>query len=71
MVFDGALAASGDENHFGDTGGGGFFNGVLDQRLIHHRQHFFRARFGGGKKARAKTGDGENGFGDFDIFFHR
>ena len=38
----------------------GFFNGVLDQGLVHDRQHLFRASLGGRKKARAKTRDRKN-----------
>ena len=48
MVFDAAFAATGDENHFGDTGLHRFFNGILNQRLVDHAQHFLGAGFGGG-----------------------
>jgi hypothetical protein len=34
----------------------------LNQRFVHHAQHFFGAGFGGGQKSGAQTGDGENGF---------
>jgi hypothetical protein len=40
MVFDGALAAAGDKDHVADAGLVGLFHGVLDQRLVHHGQHF-------------------------------
>jgi hypothetical protein len=62
MVFDATLGATGHTNHLPDSGCIGFFHGVLDQRLVHHRQHFFGRSFGGRQKAAAQPGDGENGF---------
>lgn len=64
MVFDGPLVATGNENQVGDAGGHGFFDGVLDQRLVDDGQHFLGHRLGGGQEARAHAGDGENGFTD-------
>ena len=64
MVFDGALVAAGDEDHFGDAGRDRFFDGVLDQRLVDDRQHLLRLRLGGGKEAAAQAGDGKDGFTD-------
>ena len=40
MIFDCALAAAGDENHIFDSRRDAFFDGVLNQRLVHHRQAF-------------------------------
>lgn len=51
-----ARCCGGDEDHFGDAGRHGFFNGVLDQRLVDDRQHFLRARLGGREEPGAKTG---------------
>ena len=65
VIFNGALVAAGDEDHFGDAGSDRFFDRVLDQRLVDDGQHFFRACFGGGQKTRAQSGNGENGFTDF------
>ena len=48
MVFNAALASTGDENHFGDTGFHRFFHRVLNERLVHHAKHFLGAGFGGG-----------------------
>ena len=62
MVFDAALAATGDENHFGDTSFYRFFHRVLNQRLVHHAQHFLGTGFGGGQKACAQTRNGKNSF---------
>ena len=64
VVFNGALAAPGDEHHVADAGLVGFFHGVLDQRLVHHRQHLFGRGFGGRQKAGAEACDGEHGFAD-------
>jgi hypothetical protein len=61
MVLNGALAAAGDEDHVADAGGVGLFHGVLDQWLVHHRQHLLGRCLGGRQKARAQPGDGENG----------
>ncbi|MNG40305.1 hypothetical protein D3C84_1288350 [compost metagenome] len=46
MVLDGALGAARDEDHFRDAGGHGFLHGVLDQRFVHHWQHFLGTRLG-------------------------
>jgi hypothetical protein len=64
VVFDGALVASCHKNQVGHACGNGFFYGVLNERFVHHGQHFFRAGFGGGQKARAKTCNREYGFAD-------
>ena len=62
MVFNGALAAARHKNHVADARGVGLFDGVLDQRLVHDGQHLFGAGLGGGQKACAQAGNGENGF---------
>ncbi len=38
-----------------------FVDRVLNQRLVDDGQHLFRAGLGDGKKARAASGNGENG----------
>ena len=60
VIFDGAFTAAGDEHEVLGTGGERFFHGVLDEWLIHHWQHFLRARLGGGKKTGAAAGHGED-----------
>ena len=40
VILDGGFAAPGDEDKILDTGGTGFVDGVLHQRLVHHGQHF-------------------------------
>ena len=64
MVFDAAFVAAGYKHHLGAAGFHGFFHGVLDQGLVDDGQHFFGAGFGGGQKAGAHAGHGENGFSD-------
>ena len=48
MVFNAALASTGDENHLGDTRFHRFFHRILNERLVDHAQHFLWTGFGGG-----------------------
>jgi hypothetical protein len=64
MVFDGALVAAGHEDHLADAGVIGLFNGVLDQGLVDHRQHFFGLGLGGRQKTGSQAGNRKDGFGD-------
>ena len=64
MVFDRALVATCDKNHFGNAGSSRFFNRVLNQRLVYHGEHFFGHGLRGRQKARAKTVDRKNNFAD-------
>ena len=61
VVLDRALVAAGHEDHVADAGGIGFLDRVLDQRLVHHRQHFLGLRLGGGQEAGAEACNGEHG----------
>jgi hypothetical protein len=65
VVFNGTLVAPGHEDHFADAGGVGLFNSVLNQRLVHHRQHFLGDGFGGGQETGAQATHGKNSFADF------
>ena len=60
VVFDRPLVAAGDEDHLAHAGGIGLFDRVLDQRLVHHRQHFLGLRLGGRQEAGAETGHRED-----------
>ncbi len=60
MVLDGALRTAGDEHQQARAGGQRLLGGVLDQRLVDDRQHFLRARLGGGQETRAAPGDGKH-----------
>ena len=64
MIFDGVLAAAGDEDDVVDAGRDRFFDAVLDDRLVDERQHFLGLRFGGGEESGAEAGGGEDGFAD-------
>ncbi|MNC24826.1 hypothetical protein D3C75_728910 [compost metagenome] len=56
VVFDRPLAATGDDGDFIQAGVQRLFNGILDQRLVHHRQHFLGHRLGRRQKTGAVTG---------------
>ena len=53
MILDGLLAAAGDHDDLVAAGGQGFFDAVLNDGLVHQRQHFLGLRFGGGQEASA------------------
>lgn len=61
VVGDRALGTASDKDHAGDAGFARFFDSVLDERLVHDRQHFLGNGFGGGQKAAAQAGHGEHG----------
>ena len=41
MILDGALVSSRYKDKFIYTSCGCLFHGILDQRFVHYRQHFF------------------------------
>ncbi len=65
MIFNGLLAAAGDDDDLVAAGCHRFFDAVLDDRLVDEREHFLGLGFGGGQEARAEAGGGENGFANF------
>ena len=62
MVFDGALGAARDEDHFGDAGRRRFLNCVLDQWLVDNGKHFFGHGLGGRKETGAQAVNWKYGF---------
>ncbi len=64
MVFQGAFAATGDDGDFRQARIEGFFDAVLDQWLVHHRQHFFGHGFSRWQEASTVTGCWEQAFLD-------
>ena len=65
VVFDGLLAASGDDDDLVAAGSHGLFDAVLNDRLVDDGQHFFGLSFGCGQEAGAEAGGGEDGFANF------
>ena len=61
VVLDRAFLARGDDDDLLDPGGDGLFDGVLDDRLVHQRQHFLGLRLGGRQEAGAPAGGREDG----------
>ncbi len=61
MLDQSRLATAGHHAELLDTGRPRLLDGVLDQRLVYHRQHFLCRRLGGGKETRAQPGNGQNG----------
>src|SRR5258706_7065522 len=64
VIFDGTLAAAGDDDDVLDAGGYALFRDVLDLRLIYDGQHFLGLRFGGGGGSRAPNRGPQNWFSD-------
>lgn len=62
MIFQGTLAAPGYHGDFMQASLQGFFHPVLDQRLVHHRQHLLGHGLGRRQEARAITGGGKQAF---------
>src|SRR5260370_31001456 len=62
VVFDGVLAASGDDNDVFDARSQTLLDHVLNQRLIDHGEHLFGLRFRSRQKSGAKTGGWKDGF---------
>ena len=67
MIFDGLLAAAGDDEDLIAARGHGLFDAVLNDGLVDQREHFLGLGFGGGQEAGAEAGGGENGFADFHV----
>ena len=55
MVFNQAFAAVGDNQNIGDACMNSFLYDVLNSRLVHNREHFFRKALGGGQHSGAKA----------------
>ncbi|MNM77422.1 hypothetical protein D3C81_892740 [compost metagenome] len=64
VVFQGALATTGNDRHMLKTRIPRFLYAVLDQRFIHNRQHFLGHGLCGGQKAGAVASCGEKAFTD-------
>jgi hypothetical protein len=62
MVFNGVLAAAGDQNDVVGPRGARFFDAVLDDRLVDQRQHLFRLSLGCRQEPGAESRGGKHGF---------
>ncbi|MNT51081.1 hypothetical protein D3C72_1880310 [compost metagenome] len=71
IVLDDGLAAAGDEDQVLDAGFHRLVDHILNDRLVHHRQHFLRHGLGSRQETRAQTSDREHGFADFTLVGHR
>ena len=60
VVLDRPLLAGGDDDDLLDPGGDGLLDRVLDDRLVHQRQHLLGLRLGGREEACAPPGGGED-----------
>jgi len=60
VILDSALAAAGNKDQFGHTGGHRLLYRVLNQRLVDDGQHFLGVCLGGRQEARAHTGNGKD-----------
>lgn len=71
MILDRRLVATGDEDDFLDPGIARLFHRVLNQRLVHHRQHLLGQRLGCRQKARTKAAYGKYCLTDGFVAGHR
>ena len=71
VVLDGTFVAAGHKDHVADACGIGFFHRVLDQWLVHDRQHFLGLGLGRGQEASAQSSHRKNCFVNLCDFFHR
>ncbi len=65
VVFDGALAAAGDDDDLIAAGGHRFLDAVLNDGLVDQREHFLGLRLGGREEARAEACCRENRLTNF------
>lgn len=64
VIFQRALAATGHDGDLVQTSIQCFFNAILDQWLVDHRQHFLGHGFGSGQEASTVAGCREQAFLD-------
>ena len=64
VILDGVFATASDQQDVVYARRQGFFDSVLDDGLVHQRQHLFRLRLGGWQKSGAQPGGRKDGFTD-------
>src|ERR1700690_786265 len=65
MIFNRIFSPASDDNYIFNPGSNALLDGILNQRFIDHRQHFFRLRFGSGQKAGSQTRSRQNSLANF------
>ena len=70
MVLDRPLVAPGDDQDVGYTGDDGFLNNILDDRLVHDREHLLGLGLGHREKTCPEARSGDHDFPDTLFPFH-
>lgn len=65
VLLDGALGTADDDQDVRDAGLHGLLHDILDDRLVHDRQHLLGHGLGDRQETRAETGGGNDGLADF------
>jgi len=69
MVFDGALAASGDDDDVLNSGMQGLLDAILNEWFVAQGQHLLGLRLGGGGERVARTRGREYGFANLGVHY--
>src|SRR5678815_1619481 len=67
VVFDGALATTRNDDDLIAAGGERFFDSILNDRLVHQRQHLLWHCLGGGQESCAEACGRKDGFAYFHL----
>lgn len=59
MISNPSFGAAGHKNYFGNTSFGRFFNHILNQRLVYHREHLLGSALVAGKKCVSSSATGK------------
>ena len=68
VVLNGGLAPVGDDQDLFHAGRNSLFHDILQNRLVHQRQHFLGDALGVGQQPGTQAGGGDDGFPDFHGF---
>jgi len=70
MILDGGFASTRYEDEMFDAGGTCLLEGILNDRFVHHGQHFFGHGLGGGQHPGAEPGNRKHGFANQKVSPH-